>query len=70
MNSNMKYKKVVIAAAIIVLLLVILFVPSYYKSVTDDDEMASKRNAILEYLKENKGTNLSKGFNQDIGKSH
>ena len=70
MNSNMKYKKVVIAAVIIVLLFAIVFVSSYYKFVTDDDELASKRNAILEYLKENKGTNLSKGFNQDIVNSH
>jgi cell division protein FtsL len=70
MRIDMKYKKVVIAAVIIVLLLAIVFVSSYYKSVTDDDELGSKRKAILEYLKENKGTNLSKGFNQDIVKSH
>lgn len=63
MNNKMRYEKVVIAAVIIVLLLAIVFVSWYSKSVTDDDELASKRNAILEYLKENKGTNLSKGFN-------
>ena len=66
----MKYKIGVIAAVIIVLLLAIVFVSSYYKPVTNDDELASKRNAILEYLEENKGTNLSKVFNQDIVKSH
>jgi cell division protein FtsL len=63
-------KKIVIAALIFVLLLAIVFVSSHYKSITDNDELASKRNAILEYLKQNKGTNLSKGFNQDIVKSH
>ena len=66
----MMYKKVVITAVIIVVLLANLFVSSYYKFVTDDGELASKRNAILEYLKENKGTNLSKGFYQDIANSH
>lgn len=66
----MMYKKVVIAAVIIVVLLAIVFVSSYYKSIPDNDELASKRNAILEYLKENRGSNLSKGFNQDIVKSH
>ena len=66
----MMFKKVVITAVIIVVLLANLFVSSYYKFVTGDGELASKRNAILEYLKENKGTNLSKGFNQDIVKSH
>lgn len=70
MKIDMMYKKVVIAAVIIVVLLAIVFVSSYYKSVPDDDELASKRNAILEYLKENRGSNLSKGFNQDIVKSH
>ena len=66
----MKYKRIVIAAVIIVLLIVIVFVSTFYKSITDEAELTLKRNAILEYLKENKGTNLSKGFNQDIVNSH
>lgn len=65
----MKYKKIVIAAAIIVLLLAILYISSYYKSITDNNQLTLKRNAILEYLKENNGTNSSRGFNQDIVKS-
>jgi hypothetical protein len=69
MSRNMKYKKIVIAAVIIVLLLAIMYVSSYYKSITDDDQLTLKRNAILEYLGENNGTNSSKGFNQDILKS-
>jgi hypothetical protein len=69
MSRNMKYKKIVIAAVIIVLLLAIMYVSSYYKSITDDDQLTLKRNAILEYLRENNGTNSSKGFNQDILKS-
>lgn len=70
MNSNMKYKRIVIAAVIIVLLIVIVFVSTFYKSIKDDDELTLKRNAILEYLKGNNGTNSSKGFDQDIVKSH
>ncbi|MDW0137534.1 MAG: hypothetical protein QOK70_07135 [Nitrososphaeraceae archaeon] len=70
MNSNMKYKRIVIAAVIVVLLIVLVFIATFYKSITDDDELTLKRNAILEYLKENNGTNSSKGFNQDIVKSH
>lgn len=70
MNSNMKYKRIVIAAVIIVLLIFIVFVSTFYKSIKDDDELTLKRNAILEYLKENNGTNSSKGFDQDIVKSH
>lgn len=66
----MKYKRIVIAAVIIVLLIVIVFVSTFYKSITDDDELILKRNAILEYLKENSGTNSSKGFYQDIVKPH
>ncbi|HEU5446767.1 MAG TPA: hypothetical protein VFU67_06455 [Nitrososphaeraceae archaeon] len=66
----MKYKRIVIAAIIIVLLIVIVFVSTFYKSIKDDDELTLKRNAILEYLKENNGTNSSKGFDQDIVKSH
>jgi uncharacterized protein YxeA len=69
MNSNMKHKRIVIAAVIVVLLIVIVFIATFYKSITDDDELTLKRNAILEYLKENNGTNSSKGFNQDIVKS-
>lgn len=65
----MKYKKIVIAAAIIVLLLAILYISSYYKSITDNNQLTLKRNAILEYLNENNGTNSSRGFNQDIVKS-
>lgn len=65
----MKYKKIVIAAAIIVLLLAILYISSYYKSITDNNQLTLKRNAILEYLRENNGTNSSRGFNQDIVKS-
>lgn len=65
----MKYKKIVIAAVIIVLLLAILYISSYYKSITDNNQLTLKRNAILEYLKENNGTNSSRGFNQDIVKS-
>lgn len=65
----MKYKKIVIAAVIIVLLLGIVYVSSYYKSITDDYQLTLKRNAIFEYLRENNGTNSSKGFNQDIVKS-
>ena len=70
MNSDMKYKRIVIAAVITVLLIVIVFVSTFYKSITDDDELTLKRNGILEYLKENDGTNSSKGFSQDIVKSH
>ena len=66
----MKYKRIVIAAVIIVLLIVIVSVSTFYKSITDDDELTLKRNAILEYLKENNGTNSYKGFNQDIVKPH
>jgi uncharacterized protein YxeA len=66
----MKYKRIVIAAVIIVLLIVIVSVSTFHKSITDDDELTLKRNAILEYLKENNGTNSSKGFNQDIVKPH
>ena len=66
----MKHKRIVIAAVIVVLLIVIVFVSTFYKSITDDDELTLKRNAILEYLKENNGTNSSKGFNKDIVKSH
>jgi hypothetical protein len=69
MNSSMNYKKIVIAALIIVLLLAIVYVSSYYKSITDDDQLTLKRNAIFEYLKENNGTNSSRGFHQDIVKS-
>lgn len=65
----MKYKKIVIAAVIIVLLLVILYISSYYKSITDNNQLTLKRNTILEYLKENNGTNSSRAFNQDIVKS-
>lgn len=65
----MKYKKIVIAAAIIVLLLAILYISSYYKSITDNNQLTLKRNAILEYLKENNVTDSSRGFNQDIVKS-
>ena len=66
----MKHKRIVIAAVIVFLLIVIVFIATFYKSITDDDELTLKRNAILEYLKENNGTNSFKGFNQDIVKSH
>ena len=66
----MKHKKIIIVSIITVIILAISYTASYYKTLTDEYQLTLKRNAILEYLKENNGTNSSKGFDQDIVKSH
>jgi cell division protein FtsL len=66
----MKYKKFMVTAAIAALLLAIAYIALYYKSNTEEQELTSKRNAILDYLKNKNETSSNKTSITDNVRSH
>lgn len=55
----MKYKKIMTVITIVVILIAFGIITFSYKPGPDDKELMSKRNAILEYIKKNRGLNSS-----------
>lgn len=66
----MKHKKIIIASIVTVIISAISYTASYYKTLTDEHQLTSRRNAIFEYLNENRNTGFSKELTEDIKRSH
>jgi cell division protein FtsL len=59
-----------VTAAIAALLIAIAYIALYYKSNTEEQELTSKRNAILDYLKNKNETSSNKTSITDNVRSH